>query len=265
MIHDSAVIAPGARLGRNVSVGPFAVIEDDVDIGDDCVIGPHVCVLRYTTLGAGCRVHAGAVLGDLPQDLSFAGEPSDVRIGARCWVREGVTVHRGAKSGSVTQVGDDCLLMANSHVAHNVRMGSHVILANGVLLAGHVEVGDRAFISGNAAIHQFVRIGRLAMVGGVGAVTKDVPPFCTTRTGAYNRIGGMNMVGLRRAGVSAEERLQIQRAFKIFYRGGLNAKQAVQAMRAMPRSPLVNEFVDFVEQSKRGVCAMRVAAEDSAG
>ena len=171
-IHPSAMVNPNAVLGDHVTVGPFAFIDRDTQIGEDCVIGPHSVILRYTSLGRSCRVHAGAVLGDLPQDLAFKDEPSYVKIGANCVLREGVTIHRGTKTDTSTVLGDNCFLMANSHLGHNVQLGHGVIIANGALLAGHVEVGERAFISGNVVIHQFVRIGRLAILSGCSAVGK---------------------------------------------------------------------------------------------
>ena len=260
-IHPTAVVDHGALLGAGVVVGPFAVIERDTQIGDGCVIGPHVVIHRYTSIGSACRIHAGAVIGDLPQDLAFKPDTvSYVRLGARCWIREGVTIHRGTKPDTVTEVGDDCFLMVNSHLAHNVKLGNGVILVNGALLAGYAEVGDNAFISGNAVVHQFVRIGRLAMLGGVSGVSKDVPPFCTAKSHEANQILGLNVVGLRRAGFKPEERQALRSAFKILYRSGLNISQAVERIRAEFKETIIIEFCDFIESSKRGICGMDTAA-----
>ena len=187
-----------------------------------------------------------------------------MRIGDNCWIREGVTIHRGAKAGTWTEVGEGCLLMANSHVAHNVRLGSKVILVNGALLAGYVEVGDRAFLSGNCGVHQFTRIGRLAMVTGSTIATKDVPPFCATRHNSANTVGGLNVVGMRRAGLTAQDRTDVRRVFKMLYCSGLNVTQAVEQLEAaFPTGP-AHEFVDFVRDSKRGICRYdgRTDAED---
>jgi UDP-N-acetylglucosamine acyltransferase len=252
-IHPTAIVDAGAKLGRNVTVGPFSCIEKGTEIGDDTVIGPHVCIMQHTAIGPGCRIHAGAIIGDIPQDLSFKNEVSYVRIGAKCTIREGVTVHRGAKPETATVIGDECFLMANSHFAHNVRLGRSVIVANGALCAGHVEVGDRAFISGNCTIHQFVRIGRLVMLGGLSAISKDVPPFFTTRPSALNLVGGCNVVGMRRAGMSVEDRTQVRKAFKILYRTNHNVSQAVAEMRAEFGSGPVVEICDFIKLSKRGI------------
>ena len=254
-IHATAVIDPKARLGCNVTVGPFAVIAAEVEIGDDSVIGPHVTILPYTTLGKACRVHAGAVLGDLPQDLAFKNETSYVRIGNGVTIREGVTIHRGTKAGTVTEVGDGCFLMAQAHLAHNVRLASHVILVGGVLLAGYVEVGERAILSGHVVVHQFVRIGRLAMIGGAAAVGKDVPPFCMVGAMTVNRVAGLNVIGMRRAGLPPDQRKAVKAAFGALYRSGLNVSQAIEKIKAVAEagSPAA-EIATLVEASKRGIC-----------
>lgn len=253
-IHPTAIIDPRAVLGPDVTVGPFAVVDADVEIGEGSVIGPHVVIHRYTTVGPGCRVHAGVVLGDLPQDLAFAGAVSRVRIGRDCVIREGVTINRGTKEGTETVVGAGCYLMANSHLGHNVRLGDQVILANGAMLGGYVEVGDRAFVSGNVLLHQFIRVGRLAMLSGGAGLSKDVPPFCTAHGVATNAIAGLNLVGLRRAGLTADERQQVKRAFDRLYRSGLNVTQAVAALRKEFTAGPAGEFAPFIEASKRGIC-----------
>jgi len=254
MIHKTAVIDPGAEIGKDVSVGPFSCIEGDVKIGDGCVIGPHVTIMRYTTIGEKCRVHSGAVLGDIPQDLGFGGGESFVRIGTGCVIREGVTVHRGTKPGTATEIGDNCFLMAYSHFAHNVKLGRNVIVANNAMMGGYAEVGDRAFVSGGVGVHQFCRIGRLAMVGGNSGISKDVPPFCTIRSVTLNVVGGMNLVGMKRAGFSPVDRAQVKEAFKLLYRSGLNVKQAVEKARSVFISGPGQEFWQFIEQAKRGIC-----------
>jgi UDP-N-acetylglucosamine acyltransferase len=253
-IHPTAVIDPKALIGKNVSVGPFAFIDESVEIGDNCVIGPHASILRYTTIGEGTRVHGSAVLGDLPQDLGFPGEPSHVKIGKRCTIREFVTIHRGTKPGTVTEVGDDCLIMATVHLAHNVKLGNRVIIVTGAMLGGYVEVDDRAFISGNVMVHQFVKIGRLAMVGGAAGLSKDVPPFCLVQSMGRNIVQGLNVVGARRAGVTPPERKQIKEAFKVLFLSGLNVAQAVgQLKAAFPTGPAA-EFAAFAERAHRGLC-----------
>jgi len=260
-IHPTAVIEAGAVLGPDVTVGPFTYIAGDTDIGAGCRLGPHVTVLPHTTLGPGCQVHAGAVLGDLPQDVSFNGAISYVRIGQQCVLREGVTIHRGTQPDSVTVVGDGCLLMANSHVGHNARLGERVIMANGALVGGYAEVGDRAFISGNCLIHQFTRVGRLVMMSGGSAAQKDVPPFCMTRSSTTNIIMGLNVVGLRRASISGQERQTLQRALRVLYRSGLNMQTAVAKLEQDFDSPLIDEICQFIRGSKRGICKFVKPAE----
>jgi len=255
-IHPTAVIEPQAEIGPDVTVGPFAYIQNGARLGAGCVVAPHATIYGCVTLGAGCRVHAGAVLGDWPQDVAFKDEPSFVRIGDQCILREGVTIHRGTKAGTETVLGNQCFLMANSHVGHNTRLGHRVILANGVLLAGYVEVGDGAFISGNAVVHQFNRIGRLAMVSGLSGLGKDLPPFCTTRGVRTNCVAGLNVIGMRRAGMTPAQRLEAKRAFKLLFTTGLNVRQALERLRAdFPAGGPAHELADFVTASKRGICA----------
>jgi UDP-N-acetylglucosamine acyltransferase len=264
MIHKTAVVDPAARIGRDVTVGPFAVIEEDVVIGDGCSIGPHACILRYTSLGNNCEVHAGAVLGDLPQDVDFEPCESRLRIGSNCLIREGVTLHRGTRPGSATEIGDGCFLMAFSHCAHNVRLGNRVVLANGCLLGGYARVDDGAFISGNCLVHQFVRVGRLVIMGGGSGVSKDVPPFCMVRPITVNTVIGLNVVGLRRAGLKPAERKEIKAAFDILYRSGLTVSEAVERLgREFAGGPPL-EIRDFARDSERGICGLGGDAQANA-
>ncbi len=252
-IHPTSAIEPGAKIGNNVSIGPFCYIRADVEIGDNCILDSHVTILPYTSIGQNCHLHSNVVVGDLPQDVAFKDEPSYVKIGNNCTLREGVTIHRGTKSGTKTVVGDNCLLMAYSHLAHNVCIGNHAIVANGALLAGYVEVGDRAFISGNCLVHQFARVGRLAMLSGGSAIHKDVPPFCMTRSTTLNKIMGLNTVGLRRAGFTAEQRLTLKRAFKILYQSNLLIPEALAKLETEFESDLVQELCEFIRKSQRGI------------
>lgn len=240
-----------------MNIHPTAVVEEGAALGEGCVIGPHAVIYRHVTLGPRCCVHAGAVLGDTPQDLAFKPVDSFVRIGADCVIRENVTIHRGTKEGTSTVVGDGCYLMAGSHLAHNVTLGNQVIIANNSVLAGYVLVADRVFISGNVGIHQFCRIGRLAMIGGMSSISKDVPPFCTTTPSELNVIAGLNVVGLKRSGFAPADRLVVKRAFGLLYRSGLNVSQAVARIRADMPDGFGREFADFVDGSKRGICALR--------
>ena len=254
MIHPTAILEPGAQLGVDVRIGPYAYVAATARLGDGCVLGPHAVVLEHTTLGARCRVHSGAVLGDLPQDLSFKNEPSFVVTGDDCVFREGATVHRGTKPGTTTRLGNHVFMMANSHVAHNCEVGDRVIMANDVLLGGYVIVGERCFFGGSSAVHQFCHIGRLAMVGALSMISKDLPPFCTSLSAENSQVGGLNIVGLRRAGFTADQRAQIKQAFGILYRSGLNTTQAREKLRADTANPFAAEYAEFLANAKRGIC-----------
>ncbi len=254
-IHPSAIVEPGVQIGQNVSIGPGSYVAAGACVADDCRIGPHVTVFGGVSLGAGCGVHAGAVLGDEPQDTGFSGAESFVEIGPGCKLREGVTIHRGTPPGSTTRVGAGCFLMTNVHIGHNVQVADDVIMASGAALGGYVQVGRKAFVSGNVSVHQFVKIGELAMLGAGCAVTKDVPPFCTVRGSALNQVAGLNVVGMRRAGLGAAERQAVKRAFRILYRSGLNVSDALAGLRSEAHSQaIVGGIVTFLENSDRGIC-----------
>ena len=210
MIHPTAIIHPQAKLDSTVSVGPYSVIDAQVELGAHCVVGPQVYLTGVLTAGAHNRFHAGSVIGDAPQDLKYRDEPTGLRIGEGNVFREHVTVHRSNKLAEDTIIGSHNFLMANSHVAHNCLIGDHVILANGALLAGHVSVGDKAFISGNCLVHQFGRIGTLSLMQGGAAISKDLPPFTIARE--YNGICGLNVIGLRRAGLTPRRAPRIEGA-----------------------------------------------------
>jgi UDP-N-acetylglucosamine acyltransferase len=248
--HATAIVSPDARLGRDVSIGPYAVVEDRTVVGDGCEIRAHAVVKRFTALGEGNRVHEGAVLGGEPQDIGFRGQETSLVIGDRNVIREGVTIHRSAKAGQSTVVGSDCFLMAYVHVAHDDRVGSRVIMANNVALAGHVEVADQAFLSGGVVVHQFCRVGRLAMVAGNSKVVQDCLPFVIT-DGHPARARGLNVVGLRRAGIGASQLRALKEAYRLLLRSGLALDPALAAMAAV-QDPLVDEMIAFVRGSQRG-------------
>jgi UDP-N-acetylglucosamine acyltransferase len=249
-VHATAVVASGARLGRDVTVGPFAVVEDGAVVGDRCEIRAHATVKRFTTLGADNVVHEGAVLGGEPQDVAFTGAESFLVVGDRNRIREGVTLHRSTKPGGTTTIGSDCFLMAYVHVAHDDRIGDHVIMANNVALAGHVEVGDRAFLSGGVVVHQFCRVGRLAMVGGNSKVVQDCLPFVIT-DGHPARARGLNVVGLRRAGFGAAQLRALKEGYRLLLRSGLLLEDALGRMASVG-DPLVDELAAFARSAKRG-------------
>jgi UDP-N-acetylglucosamine acyltransferase len=253
MIHPTAIIHPGARLDSTVKVSPYAVIDEHVEVGPGCRIGPHVYLTGETRIGAGNIFHAGCVIGDAPQDLKYKGERTRLQIGDRNVFREHVTVHRSRLPGEYTVIGSDGFFMAHSHIGHDVRVGDRVILANGALLGGHVAIGDRAFISGNCLVHQFVRVGRLALMQGGSAVSKDLPPFTVAR--GDNGICGLNTVGLRRAGISVEERLELKRLYHALFRSGQKLRLAIEECLGGFPTEHARVLLDFVAQAKRGVCA----------
>lgn len=254
LIHATAVVSPEAIVDPTAEVGAYAVIDGPARIGARVVLGPHAAVLGHTVLGPGCRVHAGAVVGDLPQDRAFAGGVTYCRLGAETIVREHVTIHRGTAEGSSTELGEGCLVLAGAHVAHNCRLGDGVQIINGALLGGYVEVGSRAIISGNAAVHQFVRIGELALVGGLAKVTQDVPPFLMFD--GPGRCVGVNVVGMRRAGCTAEEREEIKAAYKRLYRTGGSWGAAIEAVEAAAATAAGRSLAAFLRTpSRRGISA----------
>lgn len=254
-VHPTAIVHAGAELGPGVSVGPYAVIGEHVRIGAGTVIGAHCVLDGRTVIGRDCELFTGAVIGSAPQDLKYKGETSYVEIGDRNKIREYVTVNSGTEGGGGrTVVGSDCLLMAYSHVAHDCQVGDHVVLANSVALAGHVSVEDRAVVGGLVGIHQFVRIGRLAIIGGCSRVIQDVPPYATC-VGYPAKVFGVNVEGLRRAGISSEGKEQLHRAFRILFKSKLSIPTALKQLRAMAGpGPEIAHLVDFVSQSKRGIC-----------
>ena len=255
-IHPTAVIDPKAKLGEGVSVGPFAVIEDGGVIGDGCVIHAHAVICTGVTMGRDNTVGHGAILGGEPQDFAFKPEVrSRVIIGNGNKIREHVTIHRGTTEGSETIVGDACFLMAGAHLAHNVRLHNSVVIANNVALGGYVEMGDRVFVGGGCVFHQHVRVGRLAICQGGSAFSADIPPF--VMAAEVNIIAGLNVVGLRRAGLTASDRAEIKRAFDLLYRSGHNVSQAIAAAATETWTECGRTFWDFVAGAKkRGLSAM---------
>lgn len=253
-IHPTAILGKGVELGDGNEIGPGCILEPGARLGARNRLWANVYVGPGTTLGDDNRLHMGAVVGHLPQDVAFAGEPSATRIGHRNTIREYVTIHRGTKAGTATVVGDDNFLMANAHLGHNCHLGHRTTLVNLSTLAGYCEVHDQAMLSGMVVLHQFVRVGTLAMVSGLSAVNKDVPPYllCGGRPAV---IQGLNVVGLRRAGVPPEAREEIKRAYRLLYREGLNVRHALSAIEESCQSSQAKVLVEFVKYSKRGICA----------
>jgi UDP-N-acetylglucosamine acyltransferase len=254
MIHPTAIVAPGARLGPNVQIGPFAIIGPGVTIGADSEIASHVLLEGRVDLGARVRIGHGAVVGAEPQDLKFKREiPSGVRIGDGTVVREYVTIHRATRPEGWTEIGADCLLMATCHVAHDCRVGNGVIIINYAGITGHCEIGDRATVGGFAGLLPFTRVGTFAYIGGCAKVNQDVPPFMLAE-GNLATVRGVNVIGLRRAGIGPDERRALRTAYRIFYRSGLAPAAALDRLRreGEPTSA-VKDLVAFIETAKRGV------------
>lgn len=254
MIHPTAVIHPAAQLHPSASVGPYAVIDEGVVLGADCVVGPHVHLTGHTTIGAGNRFHASCVIGDAPQDLKYAGAPTRLRVGDRNVFREHVTIHRSNSLEEDTTIGSDCLFMVASHVGHNSHVGNHVIMANASGLGGHVTVEDRVFIGGNSFVHQFCRIGTLAMMQGNAGISADLPPFCVVHQ--INVLAGLNTIGLRRAGISSADRLELRRVYHLLFRSGKRFADALAEARSLAQGEASKTLIEFVAKgTKRGYCA----------
>jgi UDP-N-acetylglucosamine acyltransferase len=252
MIHPSAIVDPRADIDPTAEIGPQAVIEGTVRIGRRTRVFARAVVTGGAALGADNEVHYGAVLGDTPQDVAFSGAPSYLQIGDGNVFREHTTIHRGTKPESATVIGDRNYFMQNSHVAHNCRIGNQAIVAGGALLSGYVELGDRGFVSGNCVVHQFVRIGRLAMLRGLSRTSRDVPPFCIMDD--THTVRAVNVVGLRRAGLSRDAIRSIRGAFKVLFLRRRNLRIALEEVESQPMTEEVRELVEFIRTSKRGVC-----------
>jgi UDP-N-acetylglucosamine acyltransferase len=251
-IHPTALIAPEAELAGDVVVGPFVVIEGAVRIGPGCVMRPHVHLMGPLTLGCNNFIHTGVVLGERPQHLKYKDEPTGVAIGDHNIFREHVTVHRGTTHSWTTRIGSHNFFMAGSHVAHDCQIGSHCILANGALLGGHCILEDHVYLAGNCAVHQFVRIGRLALLSGVSATTKDIPPFIMQQD--INHVAGINVVGMRRAGMSTAHIDAVRRAFHIIFREGHLIPTALAHIeQELGTVPAVAELIAFIRRSTRGI------------
>ncbi len=258
MIHKTAIIDPGAVLGKDVEVGPYAVIGPNVTIGDGCAIGSHAVVESHVRMGSGTRVSPFASIGAPPQDLKFKGEDTWVEIGEGTTIREYVTVNRGTiGGGGLTRVGSRVLLMAYCHVAHDCHVGDRVIMANAATLAGHITVEDGAFIGGLVGVHQFVRIGTCAIVGALSGVPLDIPPYVKAVVGRGQKgtgLFGLNVIALKRNGFSQETIAGLKKAYRVLFRSGLPMSEALARVEGEAvTSPEVRHLLDFIRSSKRGV------------
>ena len=251
-IHPSTVISGDVELGDEVEVGPFCLIDGRIRIGARTRLIGHATILGDTEIGTDNVIHPNVVIGDEPQDIAYTGGPRQVKIGDNNVFREGVTIHRGSEHGAITIVGDRNFFMQNAHSAHDSRVGNDTIIAGGALLAGWVEVGDRALVSGNCVVHQYVRIGRLAMMRGLSRTSRDVPPFCIMDL--THTLRGINVVGLRRAGISAASIRALRAAFKTLFGERQNLQSALERLEASgPLAPEVAEMLAFIRASKRGI------------
>jgi UDP-N-acetylglucosamine acyltransferase len=253
-IHPTAIISPKAELGRNVVIGPYSIIGDDVILHDEIRVSSHCVIEGPSEFGSGSVFYPFVSAGQAPQDLKYRGERSWLRAGERNTFREFATLQRGTEGGgNLTEIGDDNLIMAQAHIAHDCRIGSHVIFANGATLAGHVIVEDHATLGAYAGIHQFCRVGKYAFIGGYSVVVKDALPYART-VGNHARCYGQNTLGLRRSGFSNEEIRRITHAFRLLLAAKLNTSQAVEVIkRELSGWPEIDYMISFIEGSKRGV------------
>lgn len=253
-IHPSAIVEPGAQVDPSCEIGPFAWIGPQVRMGPGCTVAPHGIVTGHTTLGARNRVFSGAVVGGIPQDLKYRGEPTETVIGDGNTFREYVTINAGTvQDQGVTRIGNGCLFMANSHVGHDCVVGDGAIIANSVALAGHVVLEDHVHFGGLSAAHQFSRVGRLAFIGGMTGVAMDVAPYCMTN-GARGELIGLNTIGMQRSGMTEDQVGRVKQAFKIYFRSGLQAAEALAQLKSeLGQHPEVAHLVTFIEGSKRGI------------
>jgi len=253
-IHSTAIVDKKAKLADNVEVGPYTIIGPDVEIQDSTSVGAHVVIEGRTTIGERCRIFTGAVVGSIPQDLKYKGAKSYLKIGNNNIIREYVTMNPGTDEGGVTSIGEENLFMAYSHVAHDCKIGDGCVIANSGTLAGYVTLEDKVVLGGLAAIHQFVRVGKVAIIGGCSKVVQDIPPFSTC-DGHPARIYGLNPIGLKRLGIPRESQVALNKSFKILFYSGLSFKNAVDKVREeFGNSSEVNYLLDFIKNSKRGIC-----------
>jgi UDP-N-acetylglucosamine acyltransferase len=253
MIHPAAVVDKYAELGSDVEIGAYCVIGPKVKIGKGTKLVSHVCVQELSEIGEGCTLYPFVVIGGPPQDLTYRGEDTTCVIGNNNTIREYVTINRGSKSSGTTSVGSDNYIMAYSHIAHDCRVGSHVIMANCATLAGHVHVEDYAILSGLSAAHQFCRIGKYAFISGLTGVPKDIPPFMMA-AGNRARLYGLNAVGLERQGFAKAEIVKLKRAYRILFRSSLPLEKSLKLVEEELDGENIKELLTFIRSSERGIC-----------
>lgn len=251
-IHETAIVDPGAEIGAGVSIGAYSIIGNNVRIGDGTQVNAHVVIEPNTTIGKDCKIMSGAVLGGAPQDYKYHGEDTYIKIGDGNIIREYVTIHRASGEGECTVIGNNNMLMAYCHIAHNCKIGSYITMANMVGISGHVIVEDKVVFGGIVGVHQKVRIGKYAMVGGLSKVVQDVPPFAMA-DGRPSKVCDLNVIGLRRSGVTPKIRAEIRQAYKLLYRSNLNITQAIEAVESeVEMSEELKYLLDFVRSVKKG-------------
>jgi UDP-N-acetylglucosamine acyltransferase len=251
-LHPTALVSSKARIDKDVEIGPYSIIEENVTIRGGCTICPHVHILGHTEIGAGCRIFTGAVIGSCPQDLKYKGEKTYLKIGENNTIREFVTINPGTSEGESTIVGSNNLLMAYVHIGHNCIIGNNVIIANAGTLAGHVIVEDYAIIGGLVGIHQFCRVGRHSITGGCSKIVKDIVPYVTA-DGNPAVPYGINKIGLKRRNFQAEKISCIEEVYKKLFRSGLNVSDAVAGIEKMEKSEEISFVVEFIKKSERGI------------
>jgi UDP-N-acetylglucosamine acyltransferase len=257
MIHPTAVIHSSAQIDPSVEVGAYCVIDGPAKIAAGCRIESHAQIVGAVEIGEGTVIGRSAIIGGDPQDIGFDRQtPSGVVLGARNTIREHVTIHRGSKPDSVTRIGEGNFMMVGSHLAHDVILGDRNILANACLLGGHVRMGNGTFVGGGAAFHQFIRVGDSCVIQGTGGFSKDIPHFCAAY--GVNRLGGLNVIGLRRQGFSSDQRAAIKEMFRLLFSSGRNLSQAIAAAQERQWPEPAQRLLDFVaEPSKKGICSLR--------
>lgn len=254
MIHETAIVHPKAEVGENVEIGAYSIVRENVTIGSNTKIGPHVVIDPYVDIGSDCKIFQFAAIGAEPQDLKFSGEKSFVKIGSGNVIREFVTIHRGTSDGiGVTEIGEDNLIMAYSHIAHDCKLGRRIVLSNNATLGGHITIGDYSVIGGLVAIHQFVRVGNFAFIGGKSAVVKDIPPYMIA-AGDRAKLHGLNVVGLKRQGFSNNTLTMLKKAYRLVFRIGLTLNEAIERVAAeVEQVPEVVHLIEFIKSSERGI------------
>lgn len=253
MKQSLAFIHPNAKVAETATIEPFSTIYDNVEIGEGTWIGPNVTIMEGARIGKNCKIFPGTVISAEPQDLKYQGEKTLTYIGDNTIIRECVTVNKGTNALGYTKIGDNCLVMATAHIAHDCIIGNNVILVNGVGLAGHIEIGDHAFLGGMSAVHQFTKIGEHAFIAGGSHVRKDVPPFCKAARTPLSYVG-INSIGLRRRGFSSDKIMELQSIYRILFQKNKNVTQAISIVEAeFPATPERDHIIQFVQNSARGV------------